>query len=121
MSRVLIVEDDGLLRRTLAIVLAAAGFETIMACDGLQALKILEDDNRFDSVLTDLGMPQMDGLTFLKELKTRFPRLPVVVLTANVPPDTAQFLQENAIECLIKPAKRQPLLDTIRQVTVHLL
>jgi CheY-like chemotaxis protein len=68
MAKVLIVEDETALREAYELVLKKAGYDTLGAVNGLEALKAFETAD-FDVVLLDLRMPKMDGVEFLKKLK----------------------------------------------------
>jgi two-component system, cell cycle sensor histidine kinase and response regulator CckA len=79
---VLLVEDNPEVRRVAARALQEAGFTVREACDGVEALSALERlDGTVDLVLTDLALPNMDGLELVRELARRVPRLPVLLMT----------------------------------------
>lgn len=82
--RILVIEDDPDLRKILSIQLGSEGYEVVTADDGLIAFQILEGQVP-DCILLDLMMPNMDGFTFLKRLRTmdRTANVPVIVLTAS--------------------------------------
>jgi two-component system chemotaxis response regulator CheY len=81
---VLIVDDSASIRQVVSMTLNGAGYDTIQACDGKDALSKLTG-NRIHLVISDVNMPNMDGITLLKELKarpdTRF--TPVIMLTTE--------------------------------------
>lgn len=78
--RVLVVDDQESMRILLQDLLEAIGYQVSLAEGGEQALEILSSD-RFALVLSDLNMPGMDGTALLKEIKRRYPELPVVIIT----------------------------------------
>ncbi|KQZ06176.1 response regulator [Caulobacter sp. Root1455] len=83
--RVLFVEDNRMNRRVIAEMLRAGGVEMDEAEDGPSGLAMI-DANAYDLVLMDLRMPGMDGLTAIREIRTRTDakaRLPVIVVTAD--------------------------------------
>jgi CheY-like chemotaxis protein len=83
--RVLLVDDEALVRETLAAELAARGWAVEQAADAQEALRILDADmQQFDLLVTDLAMPGMDGLRLLHQVRLRRPRLPGVLLTGLV-------------------------------------
>ncbi len=82
MSRILIVEDEWRLSSFLEKGLRANGFTTTTAPDGRTA-RLLASDDEFELMLLDLGLPDVDGLDLLRELRARGERLPTIVLTAR--------------------------------------
>jgi two-component system, cell cycle sensor histidine kinase and response regulator CckA len=81
-GRILIVEDDALLRRILVRTLTNMGWQVLAAEDGIEALEHLEG-GRPDAVLSDVEMPRLDGLGLLKRIAERWPGLPVVLMSGN--------------------------------------
>jgi CheY-like chemotaxis protein len=79
--RILVVDDDMGICRTLSELLAAEGCNVATAGDGAAALKKVESEP-FDIVLTDVVMPNMDGYELLRILQERYPKLPVLMMTA---------------------------------------
>lgn len=103
MAHLLIVEDDELLRDGLSAQLTRAGHRTTVAEDGERALNLLQTI-AFDGMVLDLGLPKVDGLTVLRELRTRQPALPVLILTARDDvEDRIQGLKAGADDYLTKP------------------
>lgn len=82
MPRVLVIDDDSSLRFTLEAVLSDAGFSVDLATTGRSGLAAFEA-NGADVVLTDLAMPDIDGMQVLKELRALDPSVPVLMLTAH--------------------------------------
>lgn len=82
-GRILIVDDDPLLRPILADTLSAIGYESAAASDGVQALALLREqgDQSFDLLISDIKMPNMDGLMLLRKIRRAYPRLPVLFIT----------------------------------------
>jgi signal transduction histidine kinase/FixJ family two-component response regulator len=80
-SRVLLVDDDALVRESIALQLGASGYKVVAACSGFDALATLDAGERFDCMVTDLSMPNMDGLTLIRLAHQRRPHLPTVLLT----------------------------------------
>ena len=80
-ERILIVDDEEGMRRLLGRVLSREGYETTTVASGAEALQHVARE-RFDLVVTDIKMPEMDGLELLAELKEYEPSLPIIVMTA---------------------------------------
>lgn len=81
---IMIVDDSASLRQVVSIALKGAGYETIEACDGKDALAKL-NGNKINLVISDVNMPNMDGITFVKELKKlpNYKFTPVIMLTTE--------------------------------------
>lgn len=78
--KILVVDDQESMRMLLRDMLEEIGYEVSLAEGGMEALRMLEA-SQFDLVLSDLNMPEMDGATLLKEIKAKYPGLPVVIIT----------------------------------------
>jgi DNA-binding response OmpR family regulator len=103
MTRILIAEDESRLASFLEKGLRASGFATTVVADGRLASTMARDDD-FDLVILDLGLPGMDGLDVLRELRREGQRLPVIVLTARGDPhDRVTGLETGADDYLAKP------------------
>ena len=103
MMRVLIVDDEEALRRTLAKFLALEGWEVREASNGLSARRILEDEP-FDAVALDLRMPGSDGLEVLEWVTTQGPAVPVVMMSAfGDVGDAVAAMKRGAADYLVKP------------------
>lgn len=112
---VLIVEDDDDLREALCDTLMLGGYRVLCAEDGAAALAVLETQ-RAGLVLSDVQMQPMDGETLLRELKARYPWLPVVLMTAYGVIDRAvAALHAGACHYLPKPFESEQLLQTVAQ------
>lgn len=112
-GRILLAEDDQMLTRFLERILRAQGYEIEFACDGPSVLAKLRTDHHL--LLLDLNLPQMDGLEVLQQLRPRFPRLPVLVLTARSRSDgLIPALDGGADDCLLKPFSYLELLARTR-------
>jgi two-component system KDP operon response regulator KdpE len=111
--RVLLVDDDATLRRTLGIALRAAGHEALMVADGRSALQALRED-RPDVVVLDLGLPDVSGIDVLRQLRA-WSTTPVVVLSARAEStEKVQALDAGADDYVTKPFGMDELLARIR-------
>ena len=110
---VLIVEDDDALREALSDTLELGGHAVIAAEDGTAALRLLET-GRVGLVLSDVQMQPMDGETLLREVKSRYPWLPVILMTAYGVVDRAvAALHAGACHYLPKPFEPEQLLQEV--------
>ena len=112
---ILIVDDDPAQRRLLQAAVERNGFATRVAENGQQAVSSVETHADVDIVLLDLVMPGMSGQEALKEIRTRRPELPCIVLTASGGIDTVvQAMQAGASDFFVKPASPERILVSIR-------
>ncbi len=112
--RILLVDDQKSLRRSLSLMLQAAGFDTAEAESGEEALSCL-GEQKFDLVITDLRMEGMSGVDLLREIKRRDPMLPVILITAYGSIDSAvDAMRLGAFDYLTKPFREQDILEKIR-------
>jgi two-component system NtrC family response regulator len=115
METVLIVDDEKNYTRILGAVLEEEGFETLTANSGPEALEILEGSD-VDLVLTDMKMPQMDGIQLLEKIKTRDSELPVIMMTAHGTVDKAvEAMQKGAYSYILKPFDNDRLIIYVRK------
>jgi len=114
MARVLIAEDEERIASFLEKGLRANGFTTTIVADGLAAAGAARDSD-FDLVLLDLGLPGLDGMEALRQIRTRGEVLPVIVLTARDDiPDRIAGLEGGADDYVTKPFSFEELLARIR-------
>ena len=83
MKKVLVVEDETAIREFEVINLNRAGYTTVEAPNGEEALRLYAEGGDFDIVLLDISMPGIDGLTVCKELRKSSPTLGIIMLTAK--------------------------------------
>lgn len=114
-SKILLVEDEQMLRESLALLLSEEGFEVTQASDGNAGHEAaLAGD--FDLVLTDLRMPGMDGLAFLDRLQHICPQTPVIVFTAFGTVDSAvSAMRAGAADYVLKPVQFDDLHSRVRR------
>jgi len=111
---ILVVDDEDSIRRSLAGILADEGFEVALAEDGERALACLGEDPSPDLVLLDVAMPGRDGLDVLEELRSRYPALPVVMMSGHGTIETAvKATRLGAYDFIEKPLSLEKLLLTI--------
>ena len=106
---ILVADDEASIRKVLAATLRKEGYEVLTAADGAVALEVM-DTNRVDVLLTDLRMPEVDGMELLNRALEAHPGLPVVILTAHGTVETAKTaMKRGAFDYLQKPFDRDEL------------
>lgn len=115
LERVLVVDDDPNVLAMESRVLKDAGFQVIPASDGLEALnKVLEQPKAFNAVVSDVVMPNMDGIGLRDRLARVRPSLPVVLLSAYNPTDLRSRGIEAPCAFLSKPVSPDTLVAAVR-------
>lgn len=108
--KILVVDDDDVVREVMSSLLSNEGFSVAKAADGLEAINILRTED-MHLVITDLRMPGADGLDVLKRAIRNNPDCAVVILTAFGTIDTAlNAIHEGAYDYLTKPFKVQEII-----------
>lgn len=115
MTSILVVEDDDLIRSVLIKALGGAGYTPLEAIDAEGARKVLSTISDIDLVLLDIGLPDVDGLTLLREERERGFTAPVIILTArDSVANTVEGLDSGANDYMVKPFRVPELLARIR-------
>ena len=115
--RLLLAEDERALSKELATILERSNYSVDTVYDGEAALEYLAADN-YDGVILDIMMPKKDGITVLKELRSRGSKIPVLILTAKSEVDDKVLgLDSGANDYLTKPFHSRELLARIRAMT----
>ena len=116
MKKILVVDDDQTTRHVLRKVLTSAGFSATVAKDGVDGLKALKS-KRFDLLLLDVWMPEMNGLDVLAALPQEGARPRVVVMTADDTPETLlKVVREQACRYVSKPVEPEALVELLHEV-----
>ncbi|MDO5134532.1 MAG: response regulator [Eubacteriales bacterium] len=119
--KILIVDDVPLNREMLEDMLSEEAYQTLEACDGVEALQVLEEHRgEIQTVLLDLIMPRMDGFTLLRELKRRgdFSDIPVIVISAASRRSAeAQSLELGATDFIQKPFSKGIVIQRVRNAS----
>ena len=115
MAKILIVDDERDIVLVLRTLLTSNGYEVREASNGLAGLKMFQSQF-FDLVITDLRMPTMDGMSFLREVKQLDPVTPVIILTAYTSLETAAEARERgALIYMGKPFQIDELLSVVNR------
>lgn len=116
MKRILVVEDDDVVRKNLSTFLARAGYETDQATDGIEALDKLKL-TPFDLVLSDIVMPRMDGLALIERIGSGWPETRIIAMTAYFQSDSdGRFSAAGAHDFIGKPIMFDDLLAKIERL-----
>lgn len=119
--RALIVDDSRPIRRIESDILKELGFETADACNGKEGLDLLQASPSTDLVLVDWNMPEMNGLDFIKSVRSdsRFSNVSILMVTTETEPEQMlRALTAGADEYLMKPFQKESLVDKLRLIGV---
>jgi two-component system cell cycle sensor histidine kinase/response regulator CckA len=106
----LVVDDEPTVRKYVSTILKRENFQTLEAQDGTQALRIVQElGGRVDLIVSDLQMPNGDGLSFVQAVKNSFPGICVILISGNAQPDAA-------FEFVKKPFLPTTLVSAVRRV-----
>ncbi len=117
MGKILIVDDSSTLRASVEFTLTDNGHEVLQAEDGKKGLEVLKNckENDIAMIITDINMPNMDGITMIKEIKkTSFKFTPILVMTTEAEESKkAEGKEAGASGWLIKPFKPDQLIGVV--------
>ncbi len=112
--RVLVVEDDGAVRRAVERALSFEGYDVVTARDGAEALAIVLND-KIEAIVLDVMMPIVDGLEACRRIRARGDTTPILILTARTDvSDRVAGLDAGADDYLVKPFALEELLARLR-------
>ncbi|MCZ7602031.1 MAG: sigma-54 dependent transcriptional regulator [Melioribacteraceae bacterium] len=115
-ARILVVDDERSIRDSLNMILTDEGYEVKSAADGEEALKFISEEN-FDIIISDIKMPNIDGIELLNKASKISPSTFFVIMTAYASVNTAvEALRHGAFDYLIKPVEFDDLLIRIKRL-----
>ena len=118
MATILVIDDSASLRQVVSIALKGAGYSVIEACDGKDALSKL-DGQRINLIVSDVNMPNMDGITFVREAKKlpAYKFTPVIMLTTEAGEKMKQEGQAAGAKAwVVKPFKPEQMLAAVSKL-----
>ena len=122
-GRILIVDDEDSIRKSIRISLLQAGYEVVEASDGQQAVTVIgEGDNPLmvDAILCDIRMPRISGVDAIAYFRAQYPSIPVIVLTGYPDFDLAISLMKMGVRnYLVKPVLKHDLLHVLKGAVEH--
>lgn len=118
MATILAVDDSASMRQMVTFTLKGAGYDVLEASDGVEALAVAQN-GAVDLVLSDVNMPNMDGITLIKELRSldSYKYTPMLMLTTESGDDKkSEGKQAGATGWIVKPFNPEQLLKVIKKV-----
>ncbi len=118
-GRILVVDDEDIVRTSCSRTLSPEGYEVRLAKNGVEGLKMASEE-RFDLVLTDLKMPDMDGIEVLRIIKEKWPETAVIIVTGYQTVDTAvKAIKLGAYDYIEKPFTPDALLSAVAEAMAN--
>lgn len=114
--KILIVDDEEQVRKTIRLQLSAINYEIIEAEDGEKAIDMLNAENILlvDAIICDVRMPKINGVEAVAYFRREYPSIPVIVLTGYPDVNLAvDFLKEGVVEYLVKPVEKEKLIEVV--------
>jgi two-component system chemotaxis response regulator CheY len=118
LASILVVDDSQTIRNLLSYILKSQGYEVDRATDGLVGLEMVFTNN-YDLIITDINMPKMDGLHFIKAIRDEiaYKFLPIIVLTTeSKEEDRRKGIKAGANLYLVKPSDPETLVANVRML-----
>ena len=100
MKKILLVEDDKILSRSVDVMLTIDGYQTITVYNGEEALQKLLHQ-KFDLLITDIVMPRMDGIELISKIKKLNKYLPIMVISGKLNDNLVRLLKKNEINFIL--------------------
>lgn len=115
--RILVIDDDPSVAEMIAEAIRSFGHEALVALDGAEGLRVLES-TAVQGVFLDLVMPGMGGLAVLARIRSHYPQVPVVILSAHAGDDEArEAMALGASEVIMKPAGLAQFTEVLSRLT----
>ena len=114
--KILVVDDEEEVRKTIRLQLKGTGLEVVEAEDGKRGIEVLDAENviTVDAILCDVRMPNINGVEAVAYFRREYPSIPVIVLTGY--PDVklaVDFMKEGVVEYLVKPVEKEKLVEAV--------
>lgn len=118
-GRVLVIDDEPIIRKAVRKTLERAGYDVLEAEDGEAAIEVInEGENRLvlDAVICDIRMPKINGLDAISYFRRSYPHVPVIVLTGYPDTDLAvSLMREGVVDYLVKPVDAARLTSAVER------
>ena len=123
-GRVLIVDDEEDIRKTVRLTLTKAGFDVVEAEDGEKAIKEIgsgDNPRMVDAILCDIQMPKINGKEAVAFFRQQYPSVPVIILTGQTQvQDATELMKQGVVDYLVKPVSPEKLTEIVaKHVKAH--
>ncbi len=116
LHKILVVDDEERVRKSIRRQLKGTRYEVIEAEDGERAIQVIDAENvlEVDAIICDVRMPKISGVEAIAYFRREYPGIPVVVLTGY--PDVklaVEFMREGVVDYLVKPVEKEKLIEVV--------
>ena len=115
-KKVLVVDDESIVQVSCKRILVPKGYTVEVVNDGFEALTLLRE-SPFEIIITDLKMPNMDGIEFMDMLRHTSPEARILLVTGYATSDTREMAESMGARYLAKPFKPEELLEAVESLT----
>ncbi|OAI45787.1 hypothetical protein AYO43_07545 [Nitrospira sp. SCGC AG-212-E16] len=116
MGKILVIDDQPNVRALLDMLLRQQGYDVVLADNGWQGLRLYRQEHP-DVILLDLNMPELDGVTVLKQIRSVDLKQPVIILTGDSTPETERQVRALGVsEFILKGSSLHLLADTVKRL-----
>ncbi len=118
-KKILVIDDSAAIRQSISFILGQEGYETVEATDGMEALNALGSIEALDLIITDVNMPNLDGIGFIKKAREldKYKFTPILVLTTESQGSKMNEGKEaGATGWIVKPFNSEKLLGIVKKV-----
>lgn len=117
---ILVIDDDNDVRQLICRMISSEGYEALEASNGKEGMKIIRNEPKIELVITDLIMPEQEGLETIKELKRDYPHIKIMAISGGGKIDAQDYLPiakgMGADLALSKPFVRQDFMNAIKKL-----
>jgi len=117
---ILVVDDDAVCRLAFAKSLRAYGYDVVEAVDGAEAIECLEQHHpSIELVVTDMALPKVNGFNLVRNVQSRWPRIPVIMVSGYLSQETGQAIVGPHVDVLQKPFRPSALVALVQRMAPH--
>lgn len=121
LGRVLVVDDEAHVRKTVQAILTKGGYDVVVAEDGemgIQAMKSDDNPLMVDVIVCDIHMPKINGNEAIAYFRSQFPSVPVIVMTGQPDPQgLSSLFKQGVVDYLVKPLESAKVLKAVGNAT----
>lgn len=117
LGRILVVDDEPDVRKSVRLILTKAGYEVVEAEDGEKGIKAIKDNAlSLNTIICDIQMPKINGMEAIAYFRSQFPSVPVIVLTGHPNLEGATNLfKQGVVDYIVKPADPEKLTAAVKK------